>query len=80
MGSVAPRFPPTLSWSKTLPMVPTAPPSDDDGGHYQQYKQATAAFFNGLHSLLPVPFPLEKVDDLGRSSSDDDGYHYQLLI
>ena len=65
----------THSLSSSNPLLPrnltdgtNTTPNENDGAHYQQYKQATAAFWNGLRSLLPDSFPLTKVNDLVRAS------------
>jgi len=41
--------------------------SIDTESHYQQYKQSTEKFRNGLRSLLPSTFPLSKVNDLAKA-------------
>eukprot|EP00979_Chaetoceros_neogracilis_P000401 scaffold105_cov228-Chaetoceros_neogracile.AAC.2 len=63
------------SLSSSNPLLPknltdgtNTTPNENDGAHYQQYKQATAAFWNGLRSFLPESFPLTKVNDLVRAS------------
>lgn len=39
------------------------------GGHYQQYKKATQAVWDGIRSLVPQDFNLKSVNDLARASN-----------